>query len=165
MEILEVASRIHDRFDVEVIGEADPDVEPHLRAAVSKGLLTWRGFLPNEEALEHLSGALVGLSLIHPQPNHAGSLQTKVLEYLSRRVPVISTDLPVTGAFVREHGVGITVCAGDVQAVVDAVERLAADEEERRAMADRGFRLIDTELNWEIVGERFVAHLRQVGRR
>jgi glycosyltransferase involved in cell wall biosynthesis len=161
-EMLSVATTLQGEFRFELIGPVDADIEPLLETAVAAGHVHWTGFTPNDEALQRIDGALAGLSLIHPQPNHAGSLQTKVLEYLSRRVPVISTDLPVTGAFIRDHRVGITVPTDDPDATVRALRRLRDDPDGRRAMADRGFALICDELNWDRAGRIFVDHLRAV---
>jgi glycosyltransferase involved in cell wall biosynthesis len=161
-ELLAVAARCHDRYRFELIGTPDRDVRDELDAAVAAGHVHWAGFVPNDRALAQVDGAMAGLSLVHPQPNHAGSLQTKVLEYLSRRVPVVSTDLPVTGAFLREHDVGVTVAAGDVEGVVAALDGLAADADRRGAMADRGYALVRDELNWDVAGGRFVATLAEL---
>jgi glycosyltransferase involved in cell wall biosynthesis len=159
LEILEVATALHDRFDFDLIGPADRDVEPLVSSAVEAGHVRWQGFVPNEEALASLDGAMAGLSLVHPQPNHAGSLQTKVLEYVSRGVPVITTDLPVTGPFVREHGIGLVVPPFDPRAVQVALERLHTAADERRAMATRGITLTHERLNWQLAGKEFVATL------
>jgi glycosyltransferase involved in cell wall biosynthesis len=165
-ELLAVAERLHGELRFELIGEPDADVRPALDRAVAAGHVTWGGFVPNDRALPRVEGAVAGLSLVHPQPNHAGSLQTKVLEYLSRRVPVVATDLPVTGPFVREHDVGLTVPVGpdgaDVDAVVAALRHLVADEADRRAKGDRGYDLVATELNWDVAGARFVDELVRV---
>jgi glycosyltransferase involved in cell wall biosynthesis len=165
-ELLDVAARLRDELRFELIGSVDADVRPALEAAVAAGEVSWAGFVPNDRALPRVEGALAGLSLVHPQPNHAGSLQTKVLEYLSRRVPVVTTDLPITGAFVREHDVGCTVPVttrgADVDAVVAALRHLAVDEADRRAKADRGYALVRDELNWDVAGERFLAELARI---
>lgn len=158
-EVLGAAARRHDRYRFELYGPVDADVRPALERAVEDGHVVWHGFVPNARALEAVGGAMAGLSLVHPQPNHAGSLQTKVLEYLSRRVPVVSTDLPVTGAFLREVDAGLTVPAGDVDAVVAALDVLAVDAERRVAMADRGYAEVVAERNWDVAGQRFVATL------
>lgn len=158
-EILTAAGELHREFRFELIGAVDTDVEPALRSAVAAGHVTWSGFVPNHEALGRLDGAMAGLSLVHPQPNHDGSLQTKVLEYLSRRVPVVTSDLAVTGPFVREHQVGLTVPPYDTQATVRALRRLRDDRAARVAMADRGFDLVCDELNWEVASEPFVRQL------
>ena len=162
LEMLAVAAELHPELRFELIGEPDADVREELEVAVNAGHVHWAGFVPNDEALPRVQGALAGLSLVHPQPNHAGSLQTKVLEYLSCRVPVVSTDLPVTGPFVREHAVGLTVPAEDPRATVDALRSLRDDPETRVAMADRGFELVRDELNWDRAGRDFVNHLEGV---
>jgi glycosyltransferase involved in cell wall biosynthesis len=160
LALLELARRLRGSdLHLDVYGPADADVRVAVQAAHDAGELTWHGFVPNDRALAAVEGALVGLSLVRPQPNHAGSLQTKVLEYLSRRVPVITTDLAVTGPFVREHGVGIVVPVDDDDAVEAAVRRLAADATERTAIADAGYRLVRDELNWDVAGPAFVAQL------
>lgn len=158
-EVLAAGARRADRYRFELYGAVDADVRDDLDAAVAAGHVTWHGFVPNEQALAAVEGAMAGLSLVHPQPNHAGSLQTKVLEYLSRRVPVVSTDLPVTGPFLREVDAGLTVPAGDVDAVVAALDTLAGDADARVAMADRGYAEVVRERNWEVAGRRFVAEL------
>ena len=162
VEVLAAAARRSERYRFELYGPADADVRDAVEAAVAAGHVTWHGFVPNARALEAVGGAMAGLSLVHPQPNHAGSLQTKVLEYLSRRVPVISTDLPVTGPFLREVDAGLTVPAGDVDAVVAALDALAADPARRLAMGDRGYAEVVRERNWQVAGRRFVAVLTDV---
>lgn len=165
-ELLAVAAALHDELTFELIGTPDDDVRAELEDAVAAGHVSWAGFVPNDQALPRIEGALAGLSLMHAQPNHAGSLQTKVLEYLSRRIPVISTDLPVTGAFVREHDVGVTVPVGadgaDVDAVIAALRHLASDTDDRHAKADRGYDLVTRELNWDVAGAAFVAELERI---
>lgn len=157
MEILELARRLRGgELQIEVLGAADGDVRTAFEEAHARGELVWHGFVPNDRALAAVEGAMAGLSLVHPQPNHAGSLQTKVLEYLSRRVPVITTDLPVTGPFVRSHGIGIVVPVGDDDAVESAVRRLAADAATREAFADAGHRLVGATWNWDLAGLAFV---------
>lgn len=158
-ELLDVATRLDGEIQMDLIGPVDADIAPRLRAAVAAGQVSWTDFLPNDVALPRVDGAMAGLSLVHPQPNHAGSLQTKVLEYLSRRVPVISTDLPVTGRFIREHDVGLTVPAVDPDAVVSAIHALRDDAQRRREMGDRGFALIRDQLNWDTASTTFVRQL------
>lgn len=157
LEVLELARRLRGSdLRIDVFGAADGDVRAAVEAAHARGELVWHGYVPNDRALAAVEGAAAGLSLVHPQPNHAGSLQTKVLEYLSRRVPVITTDLPVTGPFVRSNGVGIVVPVGDDDAVESAVRRLVADATEREALADAGYRLVHDTLNWNVAGVAFV---------
>lgn len=161
LEMLDLAHRLRGSgIHVDLYGPADRDVQARVQKAHERDELTWHGFTPNDRALAAIEGASVGLSLVHPQPNHAGSLQTKVLEYLSRRIPVITTDLPVTGSFVRTRDVGVVVPVGDVDEVELAVRRLAGpDATQREAIAERGHALVRDELNWDLAGATFVALL------
>jgi len=144
---------------LEVVGTADRDVEPRLRAAAARGELTWHGFLPNDRALEVVRGAVAGLSLLHDVPNYRGSMPTKVVEYLGMGVPAITTPLPEASALVEASGGGLVVPFEDVAAVVDAVRTLAGDRARCVAMGAAGRAHVAAHLSWDAVAPRFVAEL------
>src|SRR5262249_39524186 len=76
---------------VELIGPADARARAQIEPAQAIGLLRWHGFVPNDEAMPMLDGALAGLSLLHDEPNFRHSMPTKVVEYMARGVPVVTT--------------------------------------------------------------------------
>lgn len=158
-ELLAVAARLAPTVRLEVIGPADPDLRPALERAAGEGVLRWDGFLPNDRALRRVEGALAGLSLLHDLPNYRGSMPTKVLEYLARGVPAVTTPLPAARRVVAGSRAGIVVPFGDVEAVATAVERLRADPGERLAMARRGRAAVRQAHNWAVEGPAFVAQL------
>lgn len=164
LEMIALAGRLHDRMAFEFIGPVDADVEPQLREAVDRGELSWTGFLPNETALQRLEGAMAGLCLVRDEPNHSVSLQTKVLEYASCRVPVLATDLTVTGPFVRERGIGLAVPVGDLDAASDCLVRLQEQPQLRQELGDRGYELIAEELNWGRFGPAFARYVVSIAR-
>lgn len=156
--ILEAARRM-DGIEVELIGTADDDVEGELQAAVDAGEVTWHGFLPNDEALARIEGAMAGLSLLRDEPNYRSSMPTKVVEYLARGVPAVTTPLPRAVRIVEPARAGLVVPFDDASAVVAAVGRLRDDPDERRAMARRGRDVVAREHSWEADAQRFVALL------
>lgn len=158
-ELVEVGRRLADEVAVELIGSVDTDVTGLVEAAHEEGLVQWRGFLPNPRALARVEGALAGLSLLHDEPNYRSSLPTKVLEYLSRGVPAVSTPLPQARRLLEEHDAGVLVPFGDVGAVVGAVRRLRDDPEQRSAMGRRGREAVARDYCWDVVGPRFVRRL------
>lgn len=79
---------------VELIGAADADVREELREAQREGIVRWYGFVPNDRALRIAEGAMAGLALLHDEPNYRHSMPTKVVEYMARGVPVVSTPNP-----------------------------------------------------------------------
>lgn len=144
---------------MEVLGWADDAAQPMLDQAVADGTVTASGRIDNEVALSRLEGSLAGLSLLHDLPNYRHSRPTKIVEYMSRGIPVITTPLPVAVEIVEKFDCGIVVPFGDPQAVADAVNRLAEDEDLRLAMGRRGHDAALEHYNWARSGPEFVSLL------
>lgn len=148
---------------LEVIGPAGSAIASDVRAAQARGWLTWRGFIPNAEALRSMEGATVGLSLLHDEPNYRHSMPTKLLEYLARGIPFVSTPLPLARDLVRASGGGIVVPFADPAAAARAVSTLHADDRARQAMADQGRAWVAEHADWSTDGPAFVAQLEEWG--
>lgn len=159
-DLIALARRLQD-LHVEVVGTASGEMADRLRAAEhgDRSTLRWAGFLPNPEALARVEGATVGLSLLHDEPNYRHSMPTKLLEYLARGVPFISTPLPLAVDLAERTGGGVIVPFGDIDAVADAVEALNADDVRRQSMADAGRAWVREHANWAIDGPAFVRTL------
>jgi glycosyltransferase involved in cell wall biosynthesis len=142
-----------------VVGHADQDVEGPLAAAHTAGDLIWHGFLPNNEALALVDGATAGLSLLHDEANYRHSKPTKVIEYMSRGVPTITTPTPPARALVEEAQCGLVVPFEDPLAAAAAVLRLAQDAPERATMGSAGHAAAQRDYDWTRDGRRFTAQL------
>ncbi|WP_433474474.1 glycosyltransferase family 4 protein [Spirillospora sp. CA-142024] len=144
---------------VELIGAADPDVRAELRAAQREGVVRWYGFVPNDRALRIAEGAMAGLALLHDEPNYRHSMPTKVVEYMARGVPVISTPNPPAVDIVEPAGCGLIVPFGAPEAAAKAVLRLRDDPELRVDLGKRGYETARARFHWPVHAERFVAQL------
>lgn len=162
--LLALPPLLPDGVRLEIIGPADADVEPQLRAAADRGDLDWAGFVPNDEAHRRIEGALAGLMLVRDLPNYRTSRQTKVVEYMARGVPVVSTPTATAVEIVGTHDCGIVVPFDDAHAVADAVRRLHEDPALRDAYAERGHRAAREHYNWAISGPAFVRELERLSR-
>lgn len=153
-EIMELARRLPEvRF--EVIGNAKPDVAAALaEASTALPNLDYQGFVPNDEALARLPGALAGLSLLHDEPNYAHSEPTKIMEYMAHAVPSITTPNAASRALVEASGCGVVVGFGDVTGAADALRRLDEDRAEREALASSGYAKA-SERDWNRDGREF----------
>ncbi len=159
-ELVELARRLRPRgITVELIGPADARARAQLEPAQAAGLLRWRGFVPNDQAMPMLDGALAGLSLLHDEPNFRHSLPTKVVEYMARGVPVVTTPLPAAVELARGHECGFVVPFGDVAAAADAVLELDGDISLRTKMGGRGHQAAYSSLGWPSDAREFVAQL------
>lgn len=160
-ELLAVAETLPSGVTMELMGPADADVEGWLGLAHDEGRLTWLRFVPNDLAVARLDGALAGLSLLRDEPNYRHSRPTKVVEYMARGVPVITTPNPLAREIVERHRCGIVVPFRDAVAAADAVRHLHRHPGERREMGRRGYEAAAAAYNWRGTGHRFVAQLEE----
>lgn len=149
---------------LEVIGNADPEVAGEIARASEDGWIDWRGFLPNAEALERIEGATVGVSLLHDEANYRHSMPTKLLEYLSRGVPFVSTPLPLARDLADSTGAGVIVPFESADAACEAVLALNEDDQRRQAMADAGRAWVRAHADWAVDGPAFVRQLEEWAR-
>lgn len=147
---------------VEVIGAADPQTRPMLRDAQREEAIRWYGFVPNDQALRMVSGAMAGISLLHDTPNYRHSMPTKVVEYMAHGLPVVTSPNPAAQALVNgraEGDCGIVVPFEDPQAAADAVLRLRSDVETRLRYARTGHAIARSNYHWPVQAQAFVGHL------
>lgn len=149
---------------LEVIGNADPEVSEVVARAHAAGWIDWRGFVPNAEALARIEGATVGVSLLRDEPNYRHSMPTKLLEYLSRGVPFVSTQLPLAVELARSSGAGVVVPFGGVAQACEAIIEINDDDRRRQAMADSGRAWVSAHANWSVDGPAFVRQLEEWAR-
>ncbi|GAA3242093.1 glycosyltransferase [Nonomuraea helvata] len=117
---------------LDLIGAAAREVRPLLRDAQRVGLLDWFGYVPNRHALRMAEGALAGLSLAD---DTVLTLPTKIMDYMGRGLPVITT--PQGSALVEATGCGLVVPL-DVDAVLNAVLDLKEDPARRARLGALG---------------------------
>lgn len=159
LELVALGRELAGEVVVEVVGPADADVADDLRRAHEAGHVRWHGFVPNDEALALLPGALAGLSLLHDEPNYAHSRPTKVMEYMAHGLPVVTTPTAAAVDLVVRSDAGVVVPFGDVSAAAAAVRHLRHAEHTRLGHARSGRSTALHELDWRLDGQRFTAHL------
>ncbi len=162
--LVEAGRLARDRSDgavsVHVIGPTrDEATRQCLDGGVARGEVSHAGFLPNDEALRALDGSLAGLSLLQDRPNYRHSMPTKVIEYMARGLPVITTPLPLARDLVSLSGCGVTVPFDDPAAVADALLALHRDPDRRLEMGAAGHRYVREHFDWNVIGHDFVRHL------
>jgi glycosyltransferase involved in cell wall biosynthesis len=148
--------------EVHLAGPADSAARAMIEAAGSS--VTWHGFVPNDAAMKLVDGALAGLSLLRDEANFRHSMPTKVVEYMARGVPVITTPLPLAVDMVESAGCGFVVPFEDPAAARDAVLRLAEDLPLRIKLGAAGHDAAQGEHAWPARSAAFVTQLEQWAR-
>ena len=159
LDLIDVGRALPAPLRLELVGPADSEIAPALQQAAEQGWLTWHGPLPNDRALALVDGSLAGLSLLHDQANYLVSQPTKVVEYMARGVPVVTTPLPLARGLVERHDCGVVVPYADPAAVVAALVTLAADPQAAQAMGNRGHAAALAEHDWAKTAQVFVKAL------
>ena len=104
--------------------------------------------VPPSEIVEAIADADMGLVLIQPTSlSHRMSLPNKLFEYTAAGLPVVASELPILGPLVREEGIGEVVPPDDVDAIANAMRRLA--EPHRNAEVRARVRAFGTRVNWQ----------------
>ncbi|MET9069366.1 glycosyltransferase [Streptosporangium sandarakinum] len=148
-ELIELARRLAPYgIRTDLIGEADPAVRPAVRDAQRAGLLDWYGHVPDRHATRMAEGALAGLALPHDLPGAGRAVPAKVVEYMARGLPVITTPAPAAAAVVERTGCGVVVPFGDVDAALRAVLALRDDPVRAADLGARGHREALRHHNW-----------------
>jgi glycosyltransferase involved in cell wall biosynthesis len=159
-EMIEVAALLRPHgITVELIGPADAQARAMIEPARASGLVRWPGFVPNDQAMPMVDGALAGLSLLQDEANFRHSLPTKVVEYMARGVPVVTTPLPAAAELATRYECGFVVPFGDPRAAADAVLALAGDASLRAKMGSRGHEAARGRFGWPADAKAFVAQL------
>ena len=143
-----------------LVGPADGDVTPVLDDAVRRGVLDWRGPLPNPEAMAVVRGAVCGLSLLSNHPNYVHSRPTKIVEYFAQGTPAITTPLPLAMQMIEASGAGVVTAEWFgpdlVSEVADAVMAYQSSPALRGAHGAAGWEYVRSEFSWNADGSRFV---------
>ena len=135
-----------------------PELEQEVRdEAERRGIshaLTITGRVPFETIGGYLQQAQVGWVSWQPVPKNEKNIPTKLFEYMSYAVSIVSSDLLSTRPFVQDDRNGYRVTADYSGAHAQAILKLLRDPEAADDMGRRGQELVLTQYNWSMMEER-----------
>ena len=156
-EMLRLGRMLRGRgLELHLVGSVDSELRTDVERAHRLGDVVWHGFLENSEALSLVDGAVAGISLLHDVPNYRVSAPTKVFEYLSRGVPVVTSPLPIPASLVEELGAGIVTDPSDLEEIVEYAAELADHPQLRLEVGQKAHEYATRRLNWATEAGRFV---------
>jgi len=117
------------------------------------------GWVAYDDRQNYLLEADVGVSTHLAHLETALSSRTRILDYLWASLPVVATEGDVLSDLVASRGLGLTVAAGDVDALEDALFRILDDESLRRRCRDNAAAVLP-QLTWSHVLEPLVEFCR-----
>lgn len=107
------------------------------------------GKIPQESLLNYTAGADIGISIIdNTSKNSFYALPNKMFEYIMAQLPVIVSDLPQMKEIVDEYKVGIAVPEQNVDALLNALDKLYSEKEMYDQFKNNCIETLKI-LNWE----------------
>ncbi len=120
------------------LGEANrPYLDQQLKK-IESARLSDRFIYHGSPDLDHKVEFLRSLDLLSVPTDYQDPKGLFVLEALAAGVPVIQPDHGAFGELIEATGGGVVVPPGDVRALAEEIERLKADSNRRRRLADTG---------------------------
>ena len=160
VEMVEAAQRTD--LPLHVFGVMHDAMERELEARDKKHLVRTYGFVSPEEVRRQMYASLIGMVVEHATGNAVNAYCVKLFEYMAAGMAVVSSDIPLWRETVEETGCGICVDPKDIDAVTEAVRRLAGDPEEARRMGLNGRRWAEKKYNWAHEEAKLLALYREL---
>ncbi len=107
------------------------------------------GGVPHDKIYGVISKSLIGVAILHPDPNYLESIPTKLFEYMAVGLPVIVSDFPVWKEIVERNKCGICVDPLNPRKLAEAVKSLTEHPEQMEKMSINGKKAVLDKYNWE----------------
>ena len=118
------------------------------------------GWVAYEDRANYLLEADVGVSTHLDHVETAFSFRTRILDYLWAGLPIVATAGDALADLIEGKGLGVTVPAGDVEALEEALFRVI-DDEEFAALCRKNIEVVASEFRWANVLRPLLEFCRQ----
>ncbi|MEM3112421.1 MAG: glycosyltransferase family 4 protein [Candidatus Anstonellales archaeon] len=139
--------------------------EQKKRAMSLKGWqnVKYLGYADREKVKEIFLRSMGGLVVLLPESNYVNSnYPTKMLEYMSAGLPVISSDFPLWKEVIEGNKCGICVNPLNPEEIAEAIKYLVNNPEEAREMGKSGKRVVLEKYNWDKEKEKLLVLYRNI---
>ncbi|HEX2825360.1 MAG TPA: glycosyltransferase family 4 protein [Burkholderiales bacterium] len=157
--ILEAAERLLDRDDIRfVVVGTGAEKDDLVREAARRGLtnVIFTGSVPKQEVPEYLKLADVALVLLRNLPLFEQVIPSKMFEAMAVGRAIILGVRGESREILERAGAGRAIPPADTDALVQAIRELAAQREQREAMAQAGRRFVCTEYDRDVLARRML---------
>ncbi|MCF0049647.1 glycosyltransferase [Dyadobacter sp. LJ53] len=110
--------------------------------------LTFYGYTDQQKVLGYASNAVAGIALLKPVADYPESYTTKLFEYMSLKVPVITSDFPLYKNVVEQSECGFCISPYNADLLSEKLQWLIENPEERLRMGSNGRESVEKMYSW-----------------
>ncbi|MCF2504040.1 glycosyltransferase [Dyadobacter sp. CY107] len=111
--------------------------------------LTFYGYTDQKKIFGYARNAIAGIALLKPVADYPESYTTKLFEYMSLNLPVITSDFPLYGNVVEQSGCGFCISPYRADLLSEKLQWLIENPEERIRMGVCGRKSVEETYNWK----------------
>ncbi len=131
-------------------------LEQDIKQLPGRERVDFLGWLSRKQVYDLLGQTRIGLVLFHPVPNHIEAQPSKLFEYMSAGIPVITSDFPLWREIVEGTGCGLLVDPLDPRAIAETIQWLLEHSDEAVKMGKNGQKAVQEKYNWDIEAKKLV---------
>lgn len=154
IESLAILKLKMNNFIFHCIGPIDEGVMEEINKLESfqfvKENIIFYGFLKLSDSYEISKSCKIGLSILKPIENYKQSYSTKFFEYMSVKLPVVTSNFDLYKSVIEYSKCGICVNPLDPKEIFSAIYRILNDEELAHKMGENGREAVLNKYNWKV---------------
>ena len=143
------------------VGAVSPELMNYLETQTEynsvKSMITFYGSMNVMEAYRISGQCVAGLSVLKPIGNYVESYSTKVFEYMSVGLPVITSDFELYRNVVERHQCGYCINPQDPHALASALKEILTNRDAGNEMGARGVRAALSEYSWTSEAKKLIS--------
>jgi len=112
----------------------------------------FRGYLNREDILNMYKEAVIGANVLLNVGQYSvlSNLSTKIYEFMSMGLPVISNDYPYAREVIEKYQFGLVVDSDNIDEISSAIKYLIENPKIAKKMGENGRRAIKEHFNWSV---------------
>ncbi len=106
------------------------------------------GRMDSKEGFEISKRCIVGLSVLKPIKNYLESYSTKIFEYMTIGLPVITSNFMLYKNVVEKYNCGFCITPSSPEELAASIEKLLNNPKKREQMGANGIKVVSKQFNW-----------------
>lgn len=149
VEALKILNNRNIDFFMHYVGPISSDLLKEVNLNGIENKIKFYGRLDLLEGYSLSRKCKVGLAVLKPIKNYIESYPTKIFEYMSIKLPLITSDFPLYKNVVEKNNCGFCINPYSANELADYIQRIFEDDNLSNKIAVNGYNLVKNKFNWE----------------